>query len=138
MCCSIPRGEREKCCCCRHCCDCCSRSLPCRVRPATPRMWPTFLQTQQHNAADPPHAVAAAVVAAALPALSARLLMWRRSDAATSKEIADMIRVGSKSGMRVGPAAATQLLELLRSDNPDLKVKGDDKEDAQGKKKKKG
>ena len=62
--------------------------------------------------------------------------MWRRSDAATSKEIADMIRVGSKSAMRVGPAAATQLLELLRSDNPDLKVKGD--EDAQGKKKKKG
>jgi hypothetical protein len=49
-----------------------------------------------------------------------------------------MIRVGSKSGMRVGPAAATQLLELLRSDNPDLKVKGDDKAEAQSKRKKKG
>ena len=49
-----------------------------------------------------------------------------------------MIRVGSKSGMRVGPAAATQLLELLRSGDPDLKVKGEEKEEAQGKKKKKG
>lgn len=70
-----------------------------------------------------------------LPACRRR--RWRRSDAATCKEIADLIRVGSKSGMRVGPAAATQLLELLRSGNPDLKVAGEEKEEAQGKKKQK-
>ena len=85
----------------------------------------------------PPSACATAALCPFLPC-PARLLTWRRSDAATCKEIADMIRVGSKSGMRVGPAAATQLLELLRSDNPDLKVKGDDKAEAQSKRKKKG
>ena len=47
-----------------------------------------------------------------------------------------MTRVGSKSGMRVGPAATKQLLELLRSEDPDLKAKGDEKEGAQSKKKK--
>lgn len=46
-----------------------------------------------------------------------------RSDKEKETELADMDRVGHARVKRVGPAAARQLLSLLRCDNPNLRIK---------------
>lgn len=40
------------------------------------------------------------------------------------------MRVGTATARRVGPAAARNLLQLLRCDDPNLRVKRDGKEEA--------
>lgn len=48
-----------------------------------------------------------------------------RSDASKEAEIKEMTRTAisqGKAGMRVGPAAAKQLLHLLRSSDPNLRI----------------
>lgn len=45
-----------------------------------------------------------------------------RSDADKESEIAGMARKGTARPMRVGPAAAKQLLQLLRSSDPNLRI----------------
>ncbi|PRW57835.1 crossover junction endonuclease EME1B-like [Chlorella sorokiniana] len=59
------------------------------------------------------------------------LLDPTRSDADKEGEIKQMERTrkaGGKSGMRVGPAAARQLLQLLRSGDPNLRISSSSKE----------
>lgn len=54
-----------------------------------------------------------------------------RSDADKESEIKQMTRTrknGGKDGMRVGPAAARQLLQLLRSSDPNLRISSSGKE----------
>lgn len=46
-----------------------------------------------------------------------------RDDGDKQRELQELRRTGGTSNMRVGPAAAKQLLQLLRCDDPGLKVK---------------
>lgn len=61
----------------------------------------------------------------ALPTATCAPVAACRSDAEKEAAIAGERRVGTAKSMRVGPAAARQLLGLLRSDDPDLKIRQD-------------
>lgn len=45
-----------------------------------------------------------------------------RSDREKEQEIASLRNVGTATARRVGPVAARQLLQLLRSRDPDLRI----------------
>lgn len=47
----------------------------------------------------------------------------RRSDREKEQEIASLRNVGTATARRVGPVAARQLLQLLRSRDPDLRIR---------------
>ncbi len=46
-----------------------------------------------------------------------------RSDREKEQEIANLRNVGTATARRVGPVAARQLLQLLRSSEPDLRIR---------------